>query len=250
MEGTSVGLGDAMLLANQNKDVYGAGGGWFMWIIILFWLMAGNNGWGNNGNNAATQQMAADLSAAQTRATVWESNDNQSMENSIRDVAKQINQVGDGIASSFVALNSTLNNGFTNQMRDSFGVQQAMMGGFNNVAQSIAENRFAAQQGFCGVTNAIQGVNYNAAMNTCAIEKTSTANTQAILDKLSAMEANAKDAEIAQLRQDLANANLAYSQQAQNAQLIAAIRPFPAPCYTVSSPYGTSACNCGCGVGV
>jgi len=241
MEGTSVGLGDAMLLANQNRDGF-ANGGCFFWVIILFWLMAGNNGWGNNGN----ANMAAELSAAQTRATVWESNDAQSMQNSIRDVARQINQVGDGIASSFVALNGQLNNGFTNQMRDNFGLQTTMMGGFNNVAQAVNENRFAAQQCCCETNRNIDSVNYNAAMNTANINTTATANTQKILDKLCAMEASAKDAEIANLRQALAGSQLAYSQQAQNAQLITALRPFPNPAYIVGSPYATT--NCGCGV--
>lgn len=84
-------------------------------------------------------------------------------------------------------------------------------------------------------------------MNTASINNAAASNTQKILDKLCTMEANAKDAEIAQLRQQLATANLAVSQQAQNAAIIQAVRPFPAPAYIVSSPYAAG-CNCTAGV--
>lgn len=53
---------------------------------------------------------------------------------------------------------------------------------------------------------------------------------------------------------DLQSAQFQLSQQAQNATLIGALRPFPQPAYITCSPYqssnGTcgSSFNCGCGV--
>ena len=47
------------------------------------------------------------------------------------------------------------------------------------------------------------------------------------------MENNAKDAQIADLRQQLNVATLAYSQQNQNATIINALRPYPAPTYPI-----------------
>ena len=69
------------------------------------------------------------------------------------------------------------------------------------------------------------------------------------------MESNAKDAQIADLREKLAVSNLQVSQQVQNATLINALRPFPQPSYLTCSPYqavnygygfSSSNSNCGC----
>ena len=51
------------------------------------------------------------------------------------------------------------------------------------------------------------------------------------------MESNAKDAQIADLREKLAVSNLQVSQQVQNATLINALRPFPQPAYITARPY-------------
>lgn len=61
------------------------------------------------------------------------------------------------------------------------------------------------------------------------------------------MEANAKDEQISQLRFELQSANLQLGNLNQTANIINAVRPFPTPSYQVSSPYGTSYPNCGCG---
>lgn len=209
MEGTynpGVGLGDAMLLAQNSNGGFGGGAAW-MWIIVLFFLMGGG-AWGNNRGNVATQ------------SDVYAANDAQNTWGSLRDISRQINQIGDGISSATYALNNTVQNGFTGVMRDNFGIQTNMMGGFANLAQAVNENRFAAQQCCCETNRNIDSVNYNAAINTNNINSVAVANTQRILDRLCAMEANAKDAEIAALRQKLADANLAYSQQAQTTYLI------------------------------
>lgn len=231
---STVGLGDAMLLANQNRDNFGNGGCWWIWIFLLFFLMGGNGFYGNN-KGYATQQ------------DVYAAADNQNLMGSIEQVRAGNISLGNGLADLGFTLNGTIQNGFTGAMRDNFGLQQAMMGGFNNVAQAIAENRFTAQSCCCETNRNLDQLRYNSAMETAGINQTATANTQKILDKLCNMEANAKDAEIAALRQQLSNAQLAVSQQAQNATIIQAVRPFPAPAYIVGSPYATNTCNCGLG---
>lgn len=231
-----VGLGDAMLLANQNRDGNGC---WWIWIFLIFFLMGGNGAWNNNA------QTNADLAAAKTQATVWQSNDQQNLMGAIGQVRDGNIALGHGIADSTYALNNTINNGFTGVMRDGFAMQQTVVNGMNNIAQSIAENRFAAQHGFSDVSRGIEDVKYANALNTCNITTNSTANTQKILDRLNAMEMNAKDSEIANLRAQLAQANLTVSQYDQNAVLVNAIRPYPTAAYLVSNPYGTSnACPC------
>ena len=242
MEGTSVGLGDAMLLAQNGGGMNGANGSWFVWILVLF-LLLGGNGWNRQQGDYATQ------------AQVYASNDQQTLMGEIRNLNNGINRLGNGIADATYALNNTMTNGFASAQRDilqgNFGIQQDILGGVNgvqrdimaignNLGQAINENRFTAQNCCCETNRNIDSVRYDAALNTSNINSTATANTQKILDKLAAMEANAKDAEIANLRQQLSAVNLAASQQAQNATIIQAVRPYPAPAYVVSSPYGSN----------
>lgn len=84
------------------------------------------------------------------------------------------------------------------------------------------------------------------------------ANTQAILDKMCQQEIDAKNTEIANLRTQLNMQNLAASQAAQTAQLIAdntaqtqyvvnRIAPYPVPSYTVPNPYAYNGVNAMCG---
>ena len=221
----NAGIQPVMPVGNYG-DGWG-GGGCFMWIIILFWLMSGNNGWNNRG--AADAELL--VGQQRIQQSIFDSNYAQSNTAAIRDI-------GNGIASL----------GYAN-LQNANGIQRDIMATGNNIAAAVAENRFAAQQCCCETNRNIDSVRYDAAMNTSAINNVATANTQKILDKLCNMEANAKDAEIANLRQALAGSQLAYSQQAQNAQLISALRPFPNPAYIVGSPYAAAnTCNCGLGV--
>lgn len=230
MDTNSVGLGDAMLLA-QNRD--GFNGGWWVWIFLIFFLMGGNGLWGNNQNS----QTVADLAAAKTQSTIWQSNDQQNLMGAIGQVRDGNIALGNGIADATFALNQAVNNGFTGAMRDNFALQTTITGGMNNIAQGINENRFAGQQGFSNVSHAIEDVKYANALNTCNITTNSTANTQKILDRLTEMEMDAKNSEIANLRAQLSQANLTVSQYDQNATLVNAIRPFPTAAYLVGNPY-------------
>lgn len=236
-----------MPVMNMNPNGYGDGwgfGGCFMWVILLFFLMGGN-GWGNN-----TQ--AADLAAAKTRETIWQSNDQQNLMGAVNTVRESNIALGNGICDSTFALNTTALNGFNGVQRDiltssnnmnmnltNIGHANQIQGlqNTNAITAAINNNRFATDLGFDGVTHGLEEIKYNNALNTCNITSTSTANTQKILDKLSAMEMNAKDTEIANLRSQLSQANLTVSQYDQNATLVGALRPYPQPAYLVTSPY-------------
>ena len=76
-----------------------------------------------------------------------------------------------------------------------------------------------------------------------------TANTQAILDKMCQQEIDALKIQNENLRTQINLANLAASQNAQTAQIIAdngaqtqylvnTLRPTPVPAYTVPNPFG------------
>lgn len=115
--------------------------------------------------------------------------------------------------------------GVQNGLCDGFYAQNTtMLNGFSTIGAAIAENRFAAQQ-CCNAIHA-EGEATRALIN---------ANTmQDLRDKLADRD------------RDLQTANFQLSQQAQSANIISTLRPFPQPAYITCSPY-TAANNCGCG---
>ena len=195
-------------LIDRNKDDHWGGG--FIWVILLLFLCGGGFGWGNRGNVATTQDVATYNQFAQ-------------IDNGIR-----------GLAAGQASL------GYDN-LKQSADYNIMMAGGFANLTQALAENRFSQQNCCCETNRNIDSVRYEMEQNTCAITTNNTANTQKILDKLCAMEANAKDAEIARLRSDLQAAQLTLAQGAQTQTIVGALKaPAPVPAYVVANPY----CNC------
>ena len=122
---------------------------------------------------------------------------------------------------------------------------------------------FALQQG-------LSGVQYAVATEACAdraavsnalrdVLEANNASTQRILDTMCQDKIDAKNETIAMLRQQLAAAQSAASQNAQTAAIIANneaqtaaleryLSPNPIPAYVVPQP-GCSQQNCGCGCG-
>ena len=233
MEGT--GIVPVMDL-NQNRgygygDGMGYGGGWFMWIFAIFALMGGWGGnWGGRGGYGY-DAAATFANGAFTRNEISDGFANQETHNGIRGIQN-------GLCDGFYATNTNLLQGFN-------GTQRDILDSRYQLGSAIAENRFAAQNCCCELSKELMVNRYEAAQHTCAITTNDTANTQKILDKLCQMEANAKDAQIADLREKLAVSNLQVSQQVQNATLINALRPFPQPAYITSSPYAAMPINAG-----
>ena len=99
----------------------------------------------------------------------------------------------------------------------------------------------------CETNRNIDAVRYENAQNTCAIIQASEKSADRIINYLTQSDNQS-------LRDSLNTANLQLSQQAQTANLISTLRPFPTPSYITCSPY-TSAFNgyglgngCGCGL--
>lgn len=111
---------------------------------------------------------------------------------------------------------------------------------------------------------AIQGVNYNMATNTCALQNTMNNNTRDIIDsqnagtraildylcqdKIATLQAENNDLRRA-ASQDRQNALLTTAMSAQAQQIINAVNPTPIPAYQVPNPnvYYGCGCNTGCG---
>ena len=273
------------------------GGDWG-WIILLL-LLAGGNGWGGGfGGGFGGNALGYDFP--------WLMNGQQGINNNVSDgfrdaqLHDSVTSVRDGISAlstqlcgccgdiqnslcnGFNGVNMSVNNAqnaiaqqlYTNQIADlnrSFDAQTATTAGMNAIGMSL-------QNCCCENRAGIADLKYTVATENCAdraalsdgvrdIIANQTAGTQRILDQLCQDKIDAKNDEIAQLRQQLNMADLRASQTAQNAFIsqgfsneVDALYNRLSNCPVPTTPvYGRTpiftcnqnqcGCNCGCGMG-
>ena len=178
-------------IAAVTKDDNGLGNGGAWWIIILFIFLfgMGGAGWGGNGAAAATAediQRAVDLNSIQQgQATI------------AADIQRGIYEVNG--ATKDVAYNNL------SEIRD---VQAANAAGFANVNAGLSNLSSQMATCCCTTQRAIDGVNYNLANASAAIQANDTANTQKILDALCQSKTEALQAQINQLQLQAALGNV------------------------------------------
>lgn len=239
----------------NNDGMFGGDGSW--WIIVLFifaFFGWGNNGWVNNGNGGGYTVTTA------TQADIQRGFDNSA-------VISKLDGINNGLCDGFYAVNNGMLTGFnglnTNIMQTGFGIQQAINA--DTVANMQNTNALQAQLAncCCETREAIQGVNYNMAQNTCALQNTMNNNTRDLLENQNSNTRAILDylcqKETADLRAENQALKLAASQSNQNAVLQAAMdantaeilrrtAPLPVPAYQVPNPntYYGCGCNTGC----
>lgn len=266
----------------------GFGGDW-AWIILLL-LLAGNGGWGFGGFGGGMGGFAADGAvlypwmnqAAVTNSGFQNAATNSainSLQNSVTSgfgdvqlgiagVNQNICQTGNSIVGAVTGAQNALSQQmYSNQLADlerSFAAQTATTAGMNGIqsqlAQCCCDNRLATESLRATVLSENCADRYEAANNTRNIIDSQTRGTQAILDKLCALELDGYKRENDQLRTQLNNANLAASQAAQNAfisqgfanevdALYNRLNTCPVPTTPVygRTPIFTCNSNCGCG---
>lgn len=231
-----------------------ADGGW-LWIIVVFALLFGwgNNGFGGFGGNSGGGYVAT----AATQADIQRGFDNSA-------VISKLDGISNGLCDGFYAMNNSMLTGFnginTNIMQTGYGIQQAVNA--DTVANMQNTNALQSQLAncCCETREAIQGINFNMAQNTCALQNTMNGNTRdiienqnagtrAVLDYLCAKEnADLRD-KVQKLEfaasQSAQNAYIAANQEAQTAELIRRINPMPVPSYNVPAPYPYAGYGCG-----
>lgn len=205
-------------------DGFGCGGGWFMWIIVLFALMGGwGNGFGRGYGNGP----------GLTQVEMQQGFDTQN-------ILRKLDGINNGLCDGFYAQNTTMLNGFN-------GVQRDLCQGFASVNAGIAENRFAMQNCCCETTRNIDAVRAENYKNTCEITNAIHAEgeaTRALINHNVMQDLRDK---LADRDRDLMTANFQLSQQAQSANIIGTLRPFPQPAYITCSPYQAASTVYGCG---
>lgn len=264
MNGNNPGLSasDVALLSGSNNRADGFGwggeGGW-LWIIVVFallfgWGGNGFGGWGGGNNGGGYVATAA------TQADIQRGFDNQA-------VIGKLDGITTGLCDGFYAMNNGMLTGFnginTNVMQTGYGIQQAINA--DTIANMQNTNALQSQLAncCCETREAIQGVNYNMATNTCALQNTMNSNTRdiiesqnagtrAILDYLCNEKISSLQAENNDLRraasQDRQSALLTTAMSAQTQQIINAVNPAPIPAFQVPAPYVYGGCsmNNGC----
>ena len=220
-----------------NGDGMGFGGGSGWWILLLFILLGGwnNGGWNNGGGNIGgtlypwmnqSDQVNDGFRDMMTHDTVT------SIYDGVHDLSTQLcnstSNVQMALANGFAGVEQGANSRQMANMQHAFAAQTAMSQGFNGVQSQLA-------QCCCDNRLGTADLKYTIATENCAdraalsdsvrdLMANQTANTQAILDKLCALELDGVKGQLAQaqrenvgLQNQLNMAALRESQTAQNA---------------------------------
>ena len=178
-------------------------------------------------------------------------------------VVSKLDGITNGLCDGFYAVQNGMNGINTNILQTGFGIQQAINA--DTVANMQNTNALQSQLAncCCETREAIQGVNYNMAQNTCALQNTMNSNTRdiidsqnagtrAILDYLCNEKISSLQAENSELRraasQDRQSALLTTAMSAPTQQIINAVNPSAIPAYVVPNP-NAYAYGCGCNTG-
>lgn len=211
------GLNTLPLMAGGFGGFGGFGGDWAAFLLFALIFGGMGNGWGGGfGGNGAL-----------TRAEMFDGFNNQT-------VVRKLDGITQGLCDGFYAQNT------------------GMLQGFNTVGSQIAENRFAAQQCCCETNRNIDAVRFDNQKCCCDLQKTIHDEAEATRALINANKIESLRDRIAERDRELQTANMQLSQQAQSANLINTLRPFPQPAYITCSPYESSRCAssynyCGCG---
>lgn len=229
----------------RNNDGFGNDGNWAWVLIFLIFALGGfgRNGYGFGGGTGSVSDnyvLASDFATLQRQ-----------MDSGFDRIGNRIENVNNGLCDGFYAMNTGMLNGFG-------GVQQTLCQGFSGVNNAITQNGYETRLGTqnlasqlasccCDIKEGIQGVNFNMAQNTCALQNTMNMNTRDIIesnnanyralhDEIVANRIEDKNAQIQAQQNEINALRLAASQERQNSFLISQLNPTPVPSYPVVNP--------------
>lgn len=217
---------DIAAVTGNNGFGFGNDGGW--WLILLF-LFAFNGGWGNgwnNGGNGGTGFVVNDVQRGFDQSAVM---------NGISGLQAALSNAEVSRCNGLANITSQLTNMAANQASCCCENRLAIANLSADIAREACADRAAVSDALRDVLEA------------------NNASTQRILDQMCNDKIDAKNEQIAALQQQLTMAQLAASQNAQTAAIIANneaqttalekyLAPVPIPAYIVQNPNG-----CGCG---
>ena len=223
---------------NGNGGFGGYGNGDWAWIIVLFLIFGwGRNGFGGNGFGGSGV------------------GENYVLATDFATIERKLDGINNGICDSTFALNNTINTGF-------FGVQNSLTQGFAGLNTALLQGNYALSSQLadcccgvktqladccCRIERGIDGINYNNALQTNALQQTlcnntrdiienQNANYRALHDEIVANRIEDKNAQITAQQNEINALRLKASQEAQNNYLISQLKPCPEPAYVVNGP--------------
>ena len=246
---------------NGNSGFSGYGNGDWAWIIVLFLIFGwGRNGFGNgfggNGGVGENYVLATDFANIERKIDGV----NQGLCDGFYTTAQQIYGLQNTLCQGFAGINQNIvTSGYEtrNAITDlGYGLQKCCC----DIRQQISDC-------CCKVERGIDGINYNNALQTNALQQTlcnntrdiienQNANYRAIHEELVANKLEMKNERIAEQQNEINALRLRASQEAQNNYLLSELKPCPSAAYIVPNPnccynynvtgfgYGN---GCGCG---
>ena len=231
--------------------------GWWIILLLLFACGGWGNGFGGNGGFIPY--------AMNTNNDVQRGFDQSAIMGGINGINAGINGIQNSLCNGFAGVNQTVSNGFASaeiaansrqmaSMNQNFQMQSAF-------ADCCCENRLGLANLGSDIAREACATRTNDTQNTQSILNVINGGIQSIKDQLCSDKIDSKNEKIADLERQLTMANLAASQTAQTAQLLADnnrqtvaleqyLNPVPVPAYVVANPNccNQNACGCGCGI--
>ena len=159
------------------------GNGSFIWAFLIFALLMGNGGFGFGNNNGNANALQADVNRGF---------DNQNTQANQREILNATNQVYHDIASN-------LGDKYAELARDVSGVNASVAQVLANQCQLNGDLKLQIAETGSAIGAGIAQNRFDSAMNTAAINATTTAQTQKILDAISQNKIEALQGKINQL---------------------------------------------------
>ena len=236
----------AAVVGNGSNGGFGNWGDGSFWIIVLFIFALMNGGWNNGSNNGQVPAVQQGFDQAA--------------------VMNGLTSINSSICNGFAGAEASANARQIADMQQAFANQTAMNQGFNNLqaqlAQCCCDNRLATAQ--LGSDIAREACADRQAVSDALASTLNAMNAgiQSLKDQMCQDKIDAKNEQIANLRQQMSMMQLAASQNAQTQALIANnelqtanleqyLAPVPRPAYVVQNPNccGQNYYNgCGCGM--
>lgn len=255
-------LSDLATVVGGARDENGWGGdSGILWLILFIMLGGGfnNRGYGNGAGGVGGNELYPWLNNAENINGGFR---DQMLNGTINGIQQSVSSgfgdIQNALCAGFAGVNSNISNGLLQ-------TQMGMMQGFNGVQ---------AQQAQCCCDNQLAMANQTATIlaEHCSdraalsdgirdVIQAQNAGTQRIIDQMCQDKIDAKNERIADLERQLTMANLAASQNAQTAQILANneaqttaleqyLAPVPRPAYVVQNPnccqqgFGFGGCGC------
>ena len=171
-ENSGLSVSDVAALSNGGFGGFGGGFEGLIYLAVIAAMFGGGFGFGGfgGGNAAALQGMA-------TQNDVQRGFDNQNLQAQTRDI---LSAVTSGTAQTIAASTANAQNAI-NAIKDG---NAALVREFGTVETALTALGGNMQECCCNILRAVDGVNYNSAINTAAINANTTAQTQKILDAI------------------------------------------------------------------